>query len=69
MGNKIEVDRFLKGSHLGLYLGVWAETSRLFLFIFEFHFQFGPLNPYSAVAKTIFVRSLIFHMRVEIHDL
>ena len=33
----------------------------------EFHFQLVPLIPYSAIAKTILLRTLIFHIftRVE----
>ena len=35
--------------------------------LYLFHFKLDPLMPYSAVAKTILVRSLIFHIfkRVE----
>ena len=39
-----------KGTHLGFYIRVWAETS------------LGPLIPYLAIDKTILGRSLIYHI-------
>ena len=42
-------------------MGISLETSRLSPFR-EFQFNLVPLIPYSAIAKTILVRSLIFHI-------
>ena len=37
-------------------MGVWAEP----IPFREFHFHLAPMIPYSAIAKTILVRSIIF---------
>ena len=49
----------IKGSILGLYMGVWAEPSWTILF-HEFQLHLVQLIPHSAIAKAILVRSRIF---------
>ena len=55
----------LKGEYEDYNMGEWAEPSRLSPFMTPLHLV--PLIPYSAIAKTVLVRSLIFQIftRVE----
>ena len=46
-------------------MGVWAETSIPFP---TFHFQLVPLIPYSTIAETILVRTLIFSIFTHVEN-
>ena len=54
----------LKGSHWGLYIAGGFTGKILTIHGHEFHFHLVPLIPYSAIAKTILVRSPIFYLYV-----
>ena len=48
-----------KGIIWGLYMGVWPEPNYP---VFEFKLHLVPLIPHSTIAKTVLLRSLIYHI-------